>query len=412
MSWFPLGNDQKRGFIFRSFSTFLILLFLWALVIGFYVTQPKIKEPANEDSANKYFTIGMIVTYENRNKQGNIWNFTEEDKELGLFMNNSWQTVYMLNVTYPITVFKDSDGNPTAFMDFPKPGIGLKENLTYEVYYWVVLKPRALPQIFENRSDGFEDIPEDLKTMFCQPLSLWQSDNPLIRDLAFSIAGNETRVLSILSDFVLWINQNIKYESLDVPRYPNETLSERKGDCDDQANLLIELCRAVGIPAYLQIGCIYQPGENSTSNYWNGSWTSALTNIGWHGWAVVYVPPWGWLPVDLTYSSGNSSDPLSHITSSAIITNPTVQYANITVTDYILDSRLQKTLVISEEHHILTHDTMIEEVQNKAESHEIIGIPVQLTFFFSFFIYVACIIMPVFLRRSKHKLIYFKSECL
>jgi transglutaminase-like putative cysteine protease len=400
-----LANHQKKGFIVRSFDAFLVLFLLGILFIGFYISQPKVNESANEDSANRYFTIGMTVTYENQNRQSKTWLFSEEDKELGLFLNNSWQTVYLLNVSYPITETKpDSDGNPTAFMQFPESGLEPNGNLTYNVFYRVVFKPRALQQIFENRSGSLQEIPEDLKTTFCQSTGLWQSDNPLIRDLAFTIAKNETKVLSIVSDFVQWITQNIEYESLDVPRYPIETLMGREGDCDDQANLIIGLCRAVGIPAYLQIGCIYTPGENSTRHYWDNLLTSTLINIGWHGWAVVYVPPWGWLPVDLTYSKGNKSDPLSHITSSAILTSPTVQYSNVTFSNYVLESRFQKTLAISERHGILTRDIMIEEIQKKTMSYEITSIPEQLKLSLDFSLCITFIFFIMFFKSSKHKI--------
>ena len=404
MSWFPLGSIPKKKFVSRSFGVFLVFLFFWILIIGFFFAQLIVVEPVDDDSGNRYFTVSMTVTYENRNSQGNIWYFSKEDKELGLFMNNSWQTVYLLNVSCPIASFEaDLDGNFMAYMEFSTSELEQHENFTYQVYYRVILKPRALSQIFENRSGSFEDIPDDLKTTFCSPIGPWQSDVPVIYNLAYELAGNETRILSVLSDFIMWIVQNVRYESLDVPRYPNETLLEKRGDCDDQANLLIALCRAVGIPAYLQIGCIYNPDAESTSNYWNGLWTSTLTGIGWHGWAVVYVPPWGWLPVDLTYSAGNSSDPLSHITSSAIFTHPTVQYINITVTDYVLDSRLQKALIVSEAHRILTHDVMIEEVQEKVTSNEIVGIPVQSVVYVGISMYATCIMASMIFEPLKDK---------
>ena len=413
MSWFPLGSIPKKKFVFRSFGAFLVFFFFWVLIIGFFFVQLMVVEPVDDDFGNRYFTISITVTYENRNSQGNIWYFSKEDKELGLFMNNSWQKVYLLNVSCPIASFDvDLNGNPMAYMEFPTSELEPHGIFTYQVYYRVILKPRVLSQIFVNRSGSFEDVPDDLRTVFCSPIGPWKSDDPVIYNTAYEIVGNETRVLSVLSDFIMWIVQNIKYESLDVPRYPNETLLEKKGDCDDQANLLIGLCRAVGIPAYLQIGCIYKSGTESTSNYWNGLWTSTLTDIGWHGWAVVYVPPWGWLPVDLTYSAGNSSDPLSHITSSAIMTNPTVQYINITVTDYVLDSRLQKALIISEARRILTHDVMIEEVQEKVTSKEIIGTPAQSIIYVGISIYAMCILVAMIFEPLKDILICFKSECL
>ncbi len=47
------------------------------------------------------------------------------------------------------------------------------------------------------------------------------------------------------------------------------------GDCDDQSILFITLCRAVGIPAWLESGALY----NQPTNQWEG-----------HGWANVYIP--------------------------------------------------------------------------------------------------------------------------
>ncbi len=390
----------QNSFVFRSFRAFLLLFFLGILVVWSLV-PPVVNEPADDDSAYRFFTLVSTVTYENRNSRGEVWVFADEDRVLGLFMNNSWQTVYLLNVSFPVERFEvDQDGNPTAYIDFPKSELEPHENLTYQVCYRIVLKPRALLQIFVNVSGSLADIPESLKALYCSS-GFWQSDVSLIRDLAQSIAGNDTNVLSILSDYILWITQNIEYGSLDVPRFPNETLLGGTGDCDDQANLLIGLCRAAGIPAYLQIGCIYIPGRSSTSNYWDGLWTSTLTDIGWHGWAVVYVPPWGWLPVDLTYSRGNSSDPLSHITSSAVITDPTVQYANVTVSDYVSESRRFKNVVVSGMRRIVTSDVLAEEVHEEEASESTVwGLP-QSNVYFVAFMCATCVVMPffVFSRR-------------
>lgn len=393
--------EAQRGFVFRSFRAFLLLFFLCVLVVWSLV-PPVVNEPADDDSAYRFFTLVSTVTFENRNSRGEVWVFADEDRELGLFMNNSWQTVYLLNVSFPVSRFEaDQDGNPTAYIDFPKSSLGPHENLTYEVCYRIVLKPRVLPQIFVNSSGSLTDIPEGLKALYCSSSGSWQSDVSLIRDLAFRIAGNDTNVLSILSDYILWVTQNVEYGSLDVPRFPNETLLGRTGDCDDQANLLIGLCRAAGIPAYLQIGCIYMPVGSSTSNYWDGLWTSTLTDIGWHGWAVVYVPPWGWLPVDLTYSRGNSSDPLSHITSSAVITDPTVQYANVTVTDYVSDSRHFKNVVVSGMRRIITSDILAEEVHEEEASESTVWVLPQFNVYFAAFVYATCVVMPFFVFSGR-----------
>lgn len=387
--------------MFRSFRAFLLLFFLWILIVWSLV-PPVANKPADNDSTYTYFTLVSTVTYENRNSRGESWVLSDDDKVVGLFMNNSWQTVYLLNVSCPLERFEaDEDGNLMAYIDFPMSELEPHENVTYQVCYRIILKPRALPQIFVNVSGSLVDVPEGLKAVYCSS-GFWQSDVSLIRDLAHNIAGNETNILSILSEYILWVTRNIEYGSIDVPRFPNETLLGGTGDCDDQANLLIGLCRAEGIPAFLQIGCIYMPDRASTSNYWDGLWTSSLADIGWHGWAMVYVPPWGWLPVDLTYSRGNSSDPVSHITSSAIITDPTVQYMNVTMSDYVTDSRQFKEVVVSGMHRIVTSDFLVEEVQGEESASVVLSLS-QYNVYFVAFTGAACVVMPflLVLRRVR-----------
>jgi hypothetical protein len=131
----------------------------------------------------------------------------------------------------------------------------------------------------------------------------------------------------------------------------------KKGDCDDQAILLVSFCRIVGIPAYLQIGCIYMPSQDNTDHpslAWNGTIKATEVHVGWHSWAMIYVPPWGWLPVDLTYSSKNS--PVAAIETAAVATQDIVQYMNIVQTKYVLEARKYQIFLISNGFHIQTYD--------------------------------------------------------
>lgn len=55
----------------------------------------------------------------------------------------------------------------------------------------------------------------------------------------------------------------------------SETLRDKRGDCDDTSFLFVALLRAMGIPAWPELGAMY----NSLTNQWVG-----------HGWLEVYVP--------------------------------------------------------------------------------------------------------------------------
>ncbi len=71
------------------------------------------------------------------------------------------------------------------------------------------------------------------------------------------------------------------------------TLHAGHGDCGEQTLLLITLMRMNGIPARWQSGWIYSSGD--------------YDNI--HDWAEIYLAPYGWVPVDVTYGRFDTDDP-------------------------------------------------------------------------------------------------------
>ena len=306
------------------------------------------------------FIVKMSVTYHNNGTDE--WVFTNEDRAIGLFMNNTWQTVQLVNHSYPLknTTF-DEDGNPITVLQFPESKLKPGENVSYTVTYYALSKPRLLPNIKEEDSGTLEEIPEELNKSYCGEGDSWLVKDPELRIVAQEIAENETNVLTLVKKFVEWIRQNIGYAVHEVPSYPNETYAERSGDCDDQAILFITLCRILGIPSYLQIGCIHMPTVPSTEDtYWEDHLTTSLKHIGWHGWTIVYIPPWGWLPVDLTYVLGGYDDPLNAIKKAAVTSQKTLQYMNISQMDYAASSRVYRDFLRNSDFYVYTQDEMIE----------------------------------------------------
>lgn len=364
-----MSPKERGGLQTRLFRMGLLVFLVITLMLASFLSRSLYVE-SEDETGTRFFTIAMTVTYENRNGQGLEWRFTDEDRALGLFMNNGWQSAYLVNFSYPIERFEtDVDGNPTAFVSFPRKAIGAGEALSYEIAYGVMVKPRSVPDLAENASGTIDDISADLKSLYCSNEGPWQVQDSRLQRLAHEIAGNETKVLTVITRFIVWIKEHVSYMTADGPRYPSETVLEGLGDCDDQANVLVAFCRIVGIPAHLQIGCIYIPTKYSETSYWNGSLISKLSRLAWHGWAVVYVPPWGWLPVDLTYVQGDPrTNPFDAITGSAVVALPTVQYANVTRSDYVAASRARRDYVVTNGFRITEHDVMDEEAVEKGQA--------------------------------------------
>lgn len=309
------------------------------------------------------YSIKSTVTYVSPREGTRIWNLTKDDRTVALFMNTSWQGVEFKNATYPLeTVENDEDGNKIAAMELPITQLYPGENVSFTVEYGIVSKPRTIPNISEEQSATLDEISSDLKKNYTGAEGSWLLNEPTLEGLAHQIAANETRVLSIIKNFVGWIKRNISYTTHEVPFYPNETLIARMGDCDDQAILLITLARIMGIPSYLQVGAIYMPEQGLVDEtYWDNHVRAVQEKIGWHGWAMVYVPPWGWLPVDLTYVLADlSSDSLNAIRYGAVVWQKTIQYMNFSKVDYVAASRQARSFILENGFFVNLKDEMIE----------------------------------------------------
>ena len=201
------------------------------------------------------FRLTLVYTYIN---QGNrVVTLTEDDVSMPLFVNNSWVTVYLVRTEPPTRVRRrDGDGNLYIVLRVDRV-LRPREKAVIKAEYRILSRERSIPEISEADSGTLGDISHDLVEDYCSPAGPWRYDEwEAVREKALTLKGNETNVLRIVRRFVDWVREAIEYPKLarhEVPYYPNVTLHRAKGDCDDQANLLITMCRAVGIPAYLQL---------------------------------------------------------------------------------------------------------------------------------------------------------------
>jgi transglutaminase-like putative cysteine protease len=78
-----------------------------------------------------------------------------------------------------------------------------------------------------------------------------------------------------------------------IPDLSAYTLHAGHGDCGEQTMLLMTLMRMNGIPARWQSGWMFSRGADNDI----------------HDWAQIYLAPYGWVPVDVTYGRLESGDP-------------------------------------------------------------------------------------------------------
>lgn len=160
----------------------------------------------------------------------------------------------------------------------------------------VTYRVRTTAHVWDMDRDSvgdLQDIPESLRETYVGEEWKMQSEHPDIVSRAESIAGNETDVYGILHSIYRWVTENIDYPSTassSLPKDSVETLSSGEGDCDEQAILFCALARSLGVPAWMQLGLLYDPVI--------GSW-------GGHGWVQVYLPLEGEGGVEATIDTVN-----------------------------------------------------------------------------------------------------------
>ncbi|HOJ89321.1 MAG TPA: transglutaminase-like domain-containing protein, partial [Pseudothermotoga sp.] len=112
--------------------------------------------------------------------------------------------------------------------------------------------------------------------------------SPYLRNLVKEIVQNESNDYLKAMKIYDWITTHVRYSYVrpyatfeNISKYVAENL---KGDCGFQAILFITMCRIAGVPARWQSGWYANPVFASS-----------------HDWALFYVKPYGWLPVDPSF---------------------------------------------------------------------------------------------------------------
>jgi transglutaminase-like putative cysteine protease len=105
-------------------------------------------------------------------------------------------------------------------------------------------------------------------------------------------------------DFVRnWVNYNLSWGSGGLPGPDDDialwTYTHRQGICGHFATLFAVLLRAQGIPARVATG--YAGGMPA------GNYTLIMSSYA-HAWTEVYIPPYGWIPMDATGTSNETAN--------------------------------------------------------------------------------------------------------
>lgn len=137
-----------------------------------------------------------------------------------------------------------------------------------------------------------ESVDKELLNKFTMPEEGMEVDSPEIQELSKAIVGEETNPFWKAYRIYSWITDTIAYDygkerAVKEGERPSTgallTLQTKTGICDDYAKLFIALARAAGIPSRYVI--LYVQREKLEA----------------HASAEIYLPPYGWIPLDPTW---------------------------------------------------------------------------------------------------------------
>jgi len=161
------------------------------------------------------------------------------------------------------------------------PG-GTKAGLNYSVEAEVsAIRYLILPE----KAGTLDDIPADIRERYTADGSRYRIESPYIQETAKQIVGDEKNPYWMARKIYDYITDHLEYEMIGGWDIPEVVLKRGSGSCSEYTFSFVALCRAAGVPARYQ-GSIVVRGDD------------ASIDEAFHRWAQIYLPNYGWVPVD------------------------------------------------------------------------------------------------------------------
>jgi transglutaminase-like putative cysteine protease/sugar lactone lactonase YvrE len=160
--------------------------------------------------------------------------------------------------------------------------------------------------IFPHKAGRLEDIPSSIMKRFVVDGSRYRISEPLIEETAKQIVGDEKNPYWMARGICQWVQEHVEYERVGGWDIAETLIKRGTGSCSEYSFLYIALCRAVGLPARFEASVVVRGDD-------------ACIDDVFHRWCEVYVPGYGWIPVDP--SGGDRPLPADQAKAFGMLTN-------------------------------------------------------------------------------------------
>lgn len=191
----------------------------------------------------------------------------------------------------PSQTVTDRWGQPCAVFDLASVPAETRQPLSYSVS----VKVSAIRYLIDPAETGtLRDIPEDIRREYTVDGTRYRINTPYIHETVKKVVGDEQNPYWIARKIYNFVIDRLEYEMTGGWDVPEVVLKRGSGSCSEYTFAFIALCRAAGLPARYR-GSIVVRGDD------------ASVDEAFHRWAEVYVPTYGWVPVDA--NRGDAKEP-------------------------------------------------------------------------------------------------------
>lgn len=286
--WVVLVNSFKLAIVFACIAIVLLLPFL---VLG---------------SSKPVLSVEEVVEYE---IQGyfilvNKHNVTINDfVYIAIPQNTTNQESYVVRIEpMPLKYVRDEDRNVFAVV---RVAALPSEKVRVDVHFRVRVTGYSVR--FSTAPPGTWP-PRDIVAKYTGKTLYWNTYNVTLVNLAYKVGFADTP-LSSATKLAVWLIPRIKYQ-VNLGRAGSDHALHRgaygeyfvQGDCVEVADVYVTMARALGLPARTAYGFLL---TSYSQRMWLNMSTvreegeGILRHWGGHMWPQVYIPPLGWIDVDM-----------------------------------------------------------------------------------------------------------------
>jgi len=190
----------------------------------------------------------------------------------------------------PTKRVQDKWGQPCAVFELGNVAAGTKATLTYSVNAELsAIRYLVIPE----NTGVLADIPKEIADKYTADSSRYRIGTPYMQETVKRIVGEEKNPYWIARKIYDFIIDSLEYEMIGGWDVPEVVLKRGSGSCSEYTYAFIALCRAAGLPARYQ-GSVVVRGDD------------ASIDEAFHRWAQIYLPNYGWVPVDANRGDAKS----------------------------------------------------------------------------------------------------------